>query len=154
MSRPRDERQKDLFRVPLDRIVDSEHPLVRLADRIDWPGLEHRFGGVFQSGPGHPPLPWRLMAGLLILKRLHNLSDKALAARWLENPYDQYFCGEASFRHTLPFDRSTLARWRRRLGEDALSELMREATSPMKDTPEAAKSARRAGLSETSRPAS
>lgn len=154
MSKPRDERQKDLFRVPLDRIVDPEHSLVRLADRIDWPALERRYGGVFQPGPGHPPLPWRLMAGLLILKRLHDLSDKALAARWLENPYDQYFCGEASFRHTLPFDRSTLTRWRRRLGEDALSELVREATSSMKEKPNAARSARQSGLPDTNRPPS
>ena len=27
------------------------------------------------------------MAGLAILKHLHDLSDEALCARWLENPY-------------------------------------------------------------------
>lgn len=132
MSKPRDERQKDLFRPALDRIVDPDHPLVILAGEIDWVSLEARFGAVFQAGPGHPPLPWRLMAGLLILRRMHGLSDKALCARWLENPYDQYFCGEESFRHTLPFDRSTLARWRRRLGEETLSALMAECASAMR----------------------
>ena len=35
MSRPRDERQKDLFRPPLDKIIDLGHPLVKLAERID-----------------------------------------------------------------------------------------------------------------------
>jgi hypothetical protein len=29
-------------------------------------------------------------------------------ARWLENPYYQFFCGELSFCHRLPFDRSSL----------------------------------------------
>jgi hypothetical protein len=35
MARPRDERQKDLFRPALDRIIDLGHPLVRLAGEID-----------------------------------------------------------------------------------------------------------------------
>jgi hypothetical protein len=36
MSKPRDERQKDLFRPALDQIIDLGHPLVRLAQEIDW----------------------------------------------------------------------------------------------------------------------
>jgi hypothetical protein len=36
MSKPGDERQKDLFRPALERIIDMGHPLVRLAEEIDW----------------------------------------------------------------------------------------------------------------------
>ena len=36
MSKPRDERQKDLFRPDLEQIIDMGHPLVRLAGEIDW----------------------------------------------------------------------------------------------------------------------
>ena len=43
-------------------------------------------------------MPTRLVAGLFILKHMHNLSDEALCERWVENPYFQYFCGEAVFR--------------------------------------------------------
>jgi IS5 family transposase len=43
------------------------------------------------------------MAGLLILKHMHNLSDEALCDRWVENPYFQYFCGEVVFQHAAPF---------------------------------------------------
>lgn len=32
MGKPRDERQKDLFRPPLEAIVNLGHPLVRLAE--------------------------------------------------------------------------------------------------------------------------
>ena len=46
------------------------------------------------DGPGQPPLPTRLMAGLAILKHTFNLSDEELVARWVENPYFQHFCGE------------------------------------------------------------
>ncbi len=44
------------------------HPLVRLAERIDWEFLDGRFGSVCQPGPGQPGLPTRLVAGLFILK--------------------------------------------------------------------------------------
>jgi IS5 family transposase len=129
MSKPRDERQKDLFRPALDQIIDLGHPLVRLAQEIDWSFLEQRFASVCEAGPGQPPLPARLVAGLFILKHTHSLSDEALCARWLENPYYQYFCGEQVFRHELAFERSSMSRWRGRLGEENLEALLQESLS-------------------------
>src|SRR5690606_7260454 len=129
MSRPRDERQKDLFRPPLEEIIDMGHPLVRLAGEIDWDFLDRRFASTCAPGPGQPPLPTRLVAGLFILKHMHSLSDEVLCARWVENPYYQHFCGEAVFRHELPFDRSSLTRWRQRLGEEHLAALLQESLS-------------------------
>src|SRR5262249_36503347 len=58
---------------------------------------------------------------------MHNLSDEALCERWVENPYFQYFCGEMVFRHELPFDRSSLTRWRQRLGEEQIVALLQES---------------------------
>jgi IS5 family transposase len=113
----------------LDEIIALGHPLVRLAREIDWGFLDGRFSSVCRPGPGQPPLPTRLVAGLLILKHMHDLSDEALCARWLENPYYQFFCGEESFQHALPFDRSSLTRWRQRLGEEQLSALIQESLS-------------------------
>ena len=127
MSKPRDDRQNDLFRSQLDQIINLQHPLVRLAQEIDWEFLARRFGAVCSAGPGQPPLPTRLMAGLLILKHMHNLSDEALCERWVENPYFQFFCGELAFRHELPFERSSLTRWRQRLGEEQLTALLQES---------------------------
>jgi transposase, IS5 family len=129
MSQPRDNRQDDLFRSSLEAIINHRHPLVRLAAEINWDFLAKRFGSVCSVGPGQPPLPTRLVAGLLILKHMHNLSDEALCDRWVENPYFQYFCGEAVFRHELPFDRSSLTRWRQRLGEEQLTALLQESLS-------------------------
>lgn len=129
MGRPRDERQRDLLQPALDQIIDLKHPLVLLGDEIDWDFLDSRFRTVCLPGPGQPGLPTRLVAGLFILKHMHNLSDEVLCARWLENPYYQYFCGELSFCHKLPFDRSSLSRWRGRLGEDELAALIQESLS-------------------------
>lgn len=129
MGRPRDERQKDLLQPALDEIIDLKHPLVLLGDQIDWNFLDSRFRTVCLPGAGQPGLPTRLVAGLFILKHMHNLSDEVLCARWLENPYYQYFCGELSFCHKLPFDRSSLTRWRQRLGEEQLAALIQESLS-------------------------
>jgi IS5 family transposase len=127
MGRPRDDRQKDLLQPALDQIIDMGHPLVRLAGEIDWGFLDGRFRTVCLPGPGQPGLPTRLVAGLFILKHMHNLSDEVLCARWVENPYYQYFCGELSFCHKLPFDRSSMTRWRQRLGEEQLVALIQES---------------------------
>jgi IS5 family transposase len=107
---PRDSGQHDLLRARLDQIIDTVHGLAKLARAIDWNFLSQQLGAVYTDHPGRPPLPTRLMAGLAILKHMHDLSDESLCDRWLENPYYQYFCGEEFFRHKLPFDRSSITR--------------------------------------------
>src|SRR3954464_8295011 len=68
-----------------------------------------------------------LMAGLAILKHMRDLSDEVLCERWIETPYWQLFCGEEFFQHTPPFDRSSLTRWRQRMGEERLIALIQES---------------------------
>ena len=114
--------QVDLFKSRLDQIIGMKHEKVVLAGRIDWDFLAEKFGGAYSDKPGHPALSVRLMAGLAILKYADNLSDEELCARWVENPYYQYFCGEEFFQHELPFERSSLTRWRQRMGEDRRSQ--------------------------------
>jgi IS5 family transposase len=123
----RDSGQADLFRARLEQIIDLKHPLVKLAHQIAWPVLETQFGAVYRDGPGQPPLPTRLMAGLAILKHTFNLSDEQLCERWLENPYFQVFCGEEFFCHQRPFDRAAMTRWRQRMGEERLMALLQES---------------------------
>jgi IS5 family transposase len=130
LMRPKERResgQSDLLRSRLDAIIDIGHALVKLARTIDWSFLEQRFGAVYEDKPGRPPLPTRLMAGLAILKHTYNLSDEALCERWVENPYYQFFCGEEFFQHRLVFDRSSLTRWRQRMGEERLQALLQES---------------------------
>ncbi|ALS96460.1 transposase [Xanthomonas oryzae] len=80
---------------------------------------------------GRPALPVRLIAGLLYLKHAYDLSDEAMCARWLENPYWQFFTGEMVFQTRLPCDPSSLTRWRQRLGEAGMEEwLARRRSAP------------------------
>ena len=129
---PRERREtgeQDLFRSRLDQIIDMKHPLVALGRTVDWEFLEREFGAVYTDDPGRPPLPTRLMAGLAILKHTYDLSDEVLCERWVENPYYQFFCGEEFFQHRLVFDRSSLTRWRNRMGEERLQALLQESLS-------------------------
>ena len=119
--------QHDLLRSRLDQIIDMGHEKVVLAGRIDWQFLSDQCGQAYSAKPGHPALPTRLMAGLHILKYTDNLSDEEVCARFVENPYYQYFCGEEFFRHDLPLERSSMTRWRQRMGEDALQALLQES---------------------------
>ena len=77
----------------------------------------------------HPRENWKLITGLAILKHTFNLSDEVLCARWIENSYFQYLCGEEFFRHELPFDRSSMTRWRSRMGEERIMVLLQESLS-------------------------
>jgi IS5 family transposase len=123
----RDSGENDFFKARLDQIIDMDRALAKLGGTIDWRFLEERFGAVYSDKVGHPPLPTRLMAGLSILKHMHDLSDEDLRARWIENPYYQVFCGEEFFQHKLTFDRSSLTRWRQRMGDQRLAALIQEA---------------------------
>ncbi len=121
--------QHDMFRSRLDQIIDMGHEKVVLAGTIDWQFLSVKCGENYTDRPGHPPLSTRLMAGIHILKYADNLSDEELCARWVENPYYQFFCGEEFFCHELPFDRSSMTRWRQRMGEEKIAALLAESLS-------------------------
>ena len=125
-------RSEDLFRHRLDNQIDLRHPLIRLAERMPWAALEQSLQGTLPptpAGGGRPALPIRLMAGLLYLKHAYNLSDESVCERWLENPYWQFFTGEVFFQTRLPCDPTSLVRWRQRLGEAGVEELLAQTIS-------------------------
>jgi len=117
----------ELFRARLENLIDRRHPLVRLAELIDWRVFEESFGPLYKEGVGRPGLPTRLMVGLHLLKHMDGLSDEAICARYLDSPYVQLFCGEIHFRHALPLDRSSMTRWRKRIGAERMEALLVES---------------------------
>ncbi|MCC5955827.1 MAG: IS5 family transposase [Natronohydrobacter sp.] len=116
--------QDDLFRARLVEIIDMRHALVKLAALIDWEFFEREWAEFFPSEAGRPATPSRLVAGLLYLQHAYDLSDEAVVARWVENPYYQHFCGETFFQHRPPIDPSSLTRWRNRIGEEGAEWLL------------------------------
>src|ERR687891_220624 len=123
---PDPEEPDDLFRARLSQQLDMRHPLVRLAGLIDWQVFEARFGELYHPHVGRPGIPIRLMVGLSYLQHAFALSDDEVVARWVENPYWQYFCGFDYLRLALPIDPSSLVRWRQRIGQDGIELLLQE----------------------------
>jgi len=135
-KQPAAEPQDDLFRARLTNLVDLRHPLVCLAGLIDWGRFGAEFGPLYTDAIGRPGLPTRLMVGLHLVKHMDGLSDEAVCARYLDSPYAQLFCGEAHFQHAPPLDRSSMTRWRRRIGPERpelLAESLAAAQGPSQD---------------------
>ncbi len=109
--------EHDLFRHRVENIINLRHQLCRLGSVIDWSVFGEHFGALYSPDKGCPGKPTRLMVGLLMLKQIYKLSDEAVVARWMENPYWQHFCGEEHFCHDRMVDPSSLTRFRKRIGE-------------------------------------
>ena len=122
--RTRPPEQDDLLRPRLTLMINLRHELVKLTALIDWELFEREWAGFFPSATGRPATPPRLVAGLLYLQHAYRLSDEAIVARWVENPYYQHFTGEVFFQHKLPIDPSSLTRWRKRIGEEGVEWLL------------------------------
>jgi transposase, IS5 family len=113
-------------RTRLANLVNARHPMVRLARQIDWQSFDEHFGVYYRGGKGRPAISTRLMVSLHYLKYTHDLSDEAVLAGWVENPYWQYLSGMEFFEYDLPIDPSSMSRWRSRVGEAGAGELLKE----------------------------
>jgi len=113
--------QQTSFLMPtLAEQCDPRQPLKQLADALPWDTFATAFAETY-SEAGRPAKSIRLMVGLLLLKQLENLSDEAVVARWVQNPYYQHFCGMTQFQWGLPCDPSELVYFRRRIGEQGVA---------------------------------
>jgi len=127
--RPRsrgDHDQLDLFRAHFDQLLNPNHPLVILAQKIDWARFDAAFAEFYSDDMGAPAKATRLLVGLHYLKHAFDESDESLVARWVENPYWQYFCGFTTMQHELPLHPTTMTKWRKRVGAEKLAMLLQE----------------------------
>ena len=119
-------RQASLF-WDLETMLDSKHPLFKLANMVDWSLFEKSFAPLFCADNGRPPKPIRLMTGLLMLKHLRNVSDEQVVAQFAENAYYQYFCGLEAFSTSAPCASSELVHFRHRIGEEGVELILKES---------------------------
>jgi len=102
--------------------LNPRHPLYQLSNTINWKSIEDDFSGYYIDF-GRPDKPIRLMVSLVILKQLDNLSDESVVAKWVENPYYQYFSGETQFQWSMPCDASDLVHFRNRIGHEGFEKI-------------------------------
>ncbi len=116
--------QLNIFETPIKVFINLEHELCILSHQIDWDSIEQYFS-VYYSEIGRPSVPIRRMVALLLLKHIYNLSDEAIVARWIENPYWQYFSGEHVFQTVKPFDPTEFIHFRNRIGKEGAEKLLK-----------------------------
>jgi len=120
--------QLNVFRTALVNVINMEHELVILAQKIDWEKVEKEFS-VYYPELGRPAVPIRKMVGSMLLKQMYNLGDETFVARWIENPYWQYFCGETYFQYEDPYDPSDFVHFRKRIGEEGAQKILKLSIS-------------------------
>lgn len=108
---PRDSQATFLYPDLIDQL-NPKDPLLQLAARIPWDRLEAEFAPLHATR-GRPAKPVRLMAGLLLLKQLANLSDERVVEEWRQNPCFQAFCGMKKLLRTIRFNRDKNAKLRK-----------------------------------------
>lgn len=110
-------------------MLDSNDPLIALGSVIDWGFIESLLSKHYSKDNGRPAKPIRLMAGLLILKQLENLSDESVVLQFKRNPYYQHFCGFSDYYPTLPCDVTELVKFRNRIGKDGVDVIFRASVN-------------------------
>ena len=117
------------FTEQLQFMLDLSRPLCQLEKIIQWQEIDQIFHATSEAETGRPLLSSRLVAGLLFIKHVYNYSDETLIEMLPENPYDPYFCGFEYFQTKPRIDPSSLSRWRKRLGESGMEELLKISIS-------------------------
>lgn len=117
--------QLNVFKVPLSHFINKSHELCLLANKIDWDDLESSLSCYYTENNGRPSIPIRKVVGVILLRRMFNLSDEKIIDQWKDNPYWQYFCGEIYFQHEPPFDPTELIKFRKRIGESGSEILLK-----------------------------
>ena len=105
-----------IFDVALESFIDMNHELVLLSKQIDWEAVESEFAEYYCTDNGRQSVLIRTMVGMMLLKSIYNLSDEGVVARWLENPYMQYFTGEKVFQKRPPMNPIDMTKFCKRAG--------------------------------------
>ena len=106
--------------------LNKEHFIVKLTEAINWDNITTQLSKFYRLANGRPTKPARVMVGLLFLQRIYKLSDEETVRLLHENVYAQYLCN-ISLRQSRKFvDRTTLVKFRKRIGLEGLKIIEQE----------------------------
>lgn len=126
-SKKRPAGQLNFLAPTLNEQLNPKNGLYLLAHEIDWDYFEKEFAPLY-SDRGRPAHPIRLMASLLILKAIYDLSDEMLVEQhWEMNAYFQYFGGISVQRWGRPCAASDLVHFRQRIGEQGVEKIFKHS---------------------------
>ncbi len=122
-----------IFQPRIDALVDKNHPIVKIADKINWKIFDESFAWTYSEEIGRPSYTIRLMVGLLILKYTYSLINDDLLKRFSENIFWQYLCENPFFEYKKPCDTTTIIKWRKKIGNAGMEEILSETLALAKD---------------------
>lgn len=126
IPRKLNQEQGRLFEKPVFPALNTKHPLMILEQEINWAWLEQELTLFYkQQGPGYPPVPIRVLAGLTVLQYMKKMSDGEVINYFLDSFYVQHFCGYRYPQWKKPLNACTLVRFRQRIGEKGANKLLK-----------------------------
>ena len=114
--------------------LNGENRWLKLAGVMPWDKLDELYGKCFAQGHGRPAKDSRLVAGLLTVKLVKNLSDEDAVQEFMESPYIQSFCGAEYFAVEDVVSPGILSERRKRLGSDFFNFFNSEIPRILKET--------------------
>jgi len=97
--------------------INQTHELVILRQIIPWEKIVRSLSRFYSKDQGPEGKSLRMMAGMLIIARHYDLSDRNVVKQVKENRYIQYFCNVPDKGLQTFIDHSTLCVFRKRIGE-------------------------------------
>ena len=102
-------------------ITDQTHALFLLRKVIPFQKIIRSLTGYYSSTRGRLGKDLRLMIAVLILGKLRQISDNGVIELIQENRYAQYFCHVSDRALRTFLDRSTICKFRRRVGKKGIA---------------------------------
>ena len=104
-------------------IVDQTHEFVVLRKVIPFQKIMYALCGYYPSSQGRLGKDLRIMIALLILGKLRQIGDLAVIDLVKENRYAQYFCNVSDRDLPAFLDRSTICKFRSRIGRTGIARI-------------------------------
>ncbi|MGR3912578.1 MAG: transposase [Candidatus Rhabdochlamydia sp.] len=128
-AKPPIQNQAWLFKPALIDMLDPDHKLCKLAHSISWQTTEKECAEYFTAEYCCPPIPARILIGILIIQDFYKDSDEEICRMWIENMYWQALCGCEIFQHDFPVHFTALTKWREKLGPLRVKKIVKLAIS-------------------------
>lgn len=111
------------FYLPFSGELNRENRWVKLASLVPWGLAEQIYHADLCEDFGAPIVPSRVALGALIIKERLRLTDRETVETIRENPFLQFFIGQAEFSQERPFDASVMVDFRKRFGEEGMQQI-------------------------------
>ena len=125
------------FETPFDQHLDKNNRWVKLAHLIPWDSIVSVYISKLKNHKlGADSINPRVAIGAMIIKHLHDFSDRETISQIQENVYMQYFIGYSSFSNEAPFDASLFVEFRKRLSLEDINTINEKIVKIHQQIPE------------------